>query len=202
MLKQILIELQIWIIVLLAVLTWLLVFIISNYLLGLDPNNREMIIIRIISIFIIIVILYYNSLEYTIISCFVIPLSLTKITFLNDILNDQEINRLDIICIRKADFIWFNFSDFKDIMNLLSLFEDNKAYIVTFDLIIDQSGYESGDPSLLLGLPILVNKNSNPWLISRYLTEQVVKAINSYNLESNTELAILVKHKEIRIFWK
>lgn len=85
---------------------------------------------------------------------------------------------------------------------MLSLFEDNKAYILTFDLIIDQSGYESGDPSLILGLPILVNKNSNPWLISRYLTEQVVKAINSYNLESNTELAILVKHKEIRIFWE
>jgi hypothetical protein len=197
----IIIHIKFGLLVLISIILWFIIFLLSNFLLGLNPNNKEMFIIRILSILIIIFILYYNSLEYTIISSFIIPLSVTKFTFLNDILNDEESNRLDIICIRKPDFKWFNFCDFKDIMNLLSTFEDNKAYIATFDLIIDQSGYESGDPSLLLGLPILINKNSNPWLISEYVTEQVVKAINSYNLEENTEVSILVKHKEIRIFW-
>lgn len=184
-----------------SIVIWFMVFFLSNLLIGIDPNNREMYIIRIISILIIIFILYYNSIQFTISSAFIVPLSITKITYLNDLLNDKQNNHLDIIYINKADFIWFDFADFKDIMDLLSNLEENKAYVVTFELILDQVTYEAGDPTIILAQPILISKRSNPWIILDYLSPRVLSACNSYNLGENLDFWILVKYKEINIYF-
>lgn len=188
--------------VLISIVIWLMVFFLSNFLIGLDPNNREMYIIRIISILIIIIILYYNSIQFTISSAFIVPLSVTKITYLNDLLNDEQNNHLDIIYISKPDFIWFDFADFKDVMNLLSNLGENKAYVVTFELILDQVTYEAGDPTIILGSPILISKRSNPWIILDYFSPRVLSACNSYNLDENLDFGILVKYKEIKISFR
>jgi hypothetical protein len=186
--------------VLLSIIVWSIIFLLSNFLLGLNPNNKEMFIIRILSILIIIFILYYNSLEYTIISSLIIPLSINKITFLEDILKDKENYHFNIFYLRKPNLLWLNFGDIKEIKNLLCLLDNNKAYIVTFDLILDQSGYQLGDPSIILASPILISKDSNPWLISNYLVSQVVKACESYDLNDQSEVSVLVKYREIIVF--
>jgi hypothetical protein len=122
--------------------------------------------IRLISIFIILFILYYNSLTSNLLSSIILPVSITKITFLNDFLNDDENNPLEIFYIRKPMITWINFCDFKDIIGLLDILDHNKSYVITFDLVINQMSYESGDPSLNLGPPILISKDSNPWLLT------------------------------------
>jgi hypothetical protein len=33
---------------------------------------------------------------------------------------------------------------------------------MSFDLIIDRLGFQLGDPSIILGKPILISKDSNP----------------------------------------
>ena len=174
--------------------------LLSNFLLGLNPNNKEMFIIRILSILVIIFILYYNSLEHIISKAWIIPLSIGKITFLEDLFKDDE--DYNIFYLRKPELVWFNFGDFKEIMNLLSLLESDKAYIVTFDLILDQSGYQLGDPSIILGPPILISKDSNPWLISNYLLSKLVKSCNSYDLDDQTDVSILIKYREFNFYFK
>jgi hypothetical protein len=194
------IHIKFGLLVLISIIVWSIIFLLSNFLLGLNPNNKEMFIIRIISILVIIFILYYNSLEYGIITSLIIPLSINKITYLEDILNEKENYHLNIFFLRKPNLLWLSFSDYKEIMNLLCLLDHNKAYIVTFDLILDQSGYQLGDPSIILGSPILISKDSNPWLISKYLSSKVVKSCNSYDLNDQTEVSILVKYREIIVF--
>jgi len=76
------------------------VFFLSNFLIKINPTNKEMYIIRILSIIVISFILYYNSVQSNLLSSFIIPLSVTKITFLNDFLNDDENNPLEIFYIR------------------------------------------------------------------------------------------------------
>lgn len=184
--------------VLISLVIWLMVFFLSNFLIGIDPNNKEMYIIRIISILIIIFILYYNSIQFTISSAFIVPLSVTTITFLEDLLNEDHNYSFDIIYFRNPNFIWLKFGDFQEIMDFLTLLESDKAYIANFELIFDQNGFEFGEPTINLGSPILISKDSNPWLISDYLKSKIVKSSNSFDLNDQNEVSILVKYKIIK----
>ena len=161
--------------------------------------------IRLISIFIILFILYYNSLTSNLLSSIILPVSITKITFLNDFLNDDENNPLEIFYIRKPMITWINFCDFKDIIGLLDILDHNKSYVITFDLVINQMSYESGDPSLNLGPPILISKDSNPWLLTEYLANKIGIGCNSYDLNDRLDIdnmGVLIKYKEINLFFK
>lgn len=110
--------------------------------------------------------------------------------------------------IRNSYITWFHFNDFKEINEILDTLQPNKPYIMSFDLIIDRLGFQLGDPSIILGKPILISKDSNPWLISNYLKERIRLACDRYALdESWLELGndgpgVLVKYKEITIFAK
>lgn len=57
---------------------------LTNFLIGINPFNKEFYIIRIISVFVIILILYYNTNKIYFIASFILPLSIDKITFLNE----------------------------------------------------------------------------------------------------------------------
>lgn len=68
-----------------------------------------------------------------------------------------------------------------------------------------------GDPSLVLSKPILITKQSNPWLISNYLVERIKLTCNSFYLEDQlfskendiqTGPRVLVRYREINLFWK
>jgi len=98
----------------------------------------------------------------------------------------------------------FNFCDFKDVQDFLDNLDHDKAYVLTFDLITDKSGYELGNPSIILGSPILISKNSNPWLISNYLSERIKLATWSYGLEYDMKdgPGVIVKYREINLYFK
>lgn len=165
--------------VVISILIWTIVFLLSNFLIGINPYNKEMYIIRIISILVIE----------------------RGITFLEDILNDDQNYSYNIIFFRKPNLLWLKFGDYQEITNLLSLLNQDKAYIVSFDLILDENGYQLGEPSLILGPPILISKDSNPWLISGYISSKIIKSSNSYDLNDQNEVSILVKYQLIKHYF-
>ena len=79
-----LIYIQFGLFVSIQIVIWTIVFLLSNFLIGINPFNKEFYIIRIISVFVIILILYYNTNKIYFIASFILPLSIDKITFLNE----------------------------------------------------------------------------------------------------------------------
>jgi hypothetical protein len=188
------------------IIIWISVFFLSNFLIGINPISKEFQIIRILSIIVIIFILYYNSIQSIYLTSFIFPLSINKINYIDDFMDEDD--PTSIIYFRDFIISWFYFFDFKEISDLLDCLDYDKAYIISFNLILDVSGYDLDQPSIILSKPILISKKSNPWLISRHLNEQVRIACESYNLDEsclkqgNESPAILIRYKEINLsFW-
>jgi hypothetical protein len=107
----------------------------TTMILILEPNNLKIRIVQIISIFFLLYIIYlniniiYNDLYKF---AFIIPLSINKITFLDDIFDNDDIN---IFYFRKTFFTRFYLISTLEIADFLSNLDQNKAYIVTFEFI-------------------------------------------------------------------
>jgi hypothetical protein len=106
----ILIYIHLGLLVVTQIIIWTLVYFISDFLIKINPS-REMLIIKIMSIIVIIFILYWNRNHTYIITSFIIPLSVNKRTFIDDL--EIEPNPNDIYYIRKCYITWFHFNDFK-----------------------------------------------------------------------------------------
>jgi len=100
-----LIYIKFGLLVLISIIIWLLVFFVSNFLIQFNPT-REMYIIRILSIIVIIFILYYNSIEHLISTSLIIPLSVSKISFLDEFIGDDD-NPSSIFYIKNSYVTWF-----------------------------------------------------------------------------------------------
>ena len=191
----------------LAIIVWALNLFCTTMLLIQDPNNTIIKILRIISIFSIIYIIFtnLNILDDNISKLsFIIPLSINKISYLEDIMEDSQNN---IFYLGDVAISIFYFGDSKEISDFLKNLDSNKTYIVTFELIFDWDAYEIGEPSLVLSKPILVTKESNSQLISDYIIERSYSACDLYSLDEIIwkdfdQLGILVRFKEINLFWK
>lgn len=66
-------------------LCWIIVLFLSNLLIGINPNSRELHVIRIISILVIMFILYYNTKQIWYLAASVLPLSIDRITYFDDL---------------------------------------------------------------------------------------------------------------------
>lgn len=209
----IIIYIKFGLLVLIQLIIMSIVLFASNLLIGINPNSKEMHIIRLMSIIYIIFIFYINSNQSDINLAFIIPISSlfsqNRITLLDDWFDiDNVENPTDIIYVVNSKFTWFHFNDFKEISDFLDILEHDKIYIVSFDIILDKLSYEFGDPTIVVSKPILITKESNPWLISRFLNERIVKSCDSYGLEEdwlklgNDSPGILVRYKEINLNWK
>jgi len=138
--------------VLIQIIIWTIVFFLSNFLVGIN-RTREMKIIRILSILVIVFILYYNSITNNILSSFIIPLSINQITFVKDVFRKSN-DSASINYFENAHITWFKFWDKCEVKDFIELLDYNKAYLVSFELILDMEGFEQGDPTLLISSPI------------------------------------------------
>lgn len=190
---------------LIQIMIWTLVFLLSNLILGINPDNKEMHVARLISIITIIFIFYYNSSHLSILLSFIVPISVNNITFIDELMGEVEPNPTDIVYIRNCNVIWFQFNDIKGITTFINWLDPNKVYVIYFDLITDKSKHDLNDPTILLSKPILITKESNPWLINNFLKEKVRLACDKYGLNDiNLEIedvGILVKFRQIIIFY-
>jgi RNA recognition motif-containing protein len=132
-------------------------------------------------------------------------MSISKITYLKDIIPFKYFVWSDY------DYTIFYFSDIIEIKLFLKELEIGKAYVVTFELIISEShDDEINSPVITLSDPILVTKNSNPLIISKFINNQLIQADNNFKLDyellinmrndGKSEPYILVKYNTINLF--
>lgn len=192
-----------------AFIVWSINLFATTMILIQNPSNFWIKIVQIISILNILIIIYLNiSLLYDSLYkfSFIIPLSVNKITYLEDI---YEENQLQIIYLRTGFINRFYFNDAKEISDFLENLEENKSYLITFELILSWTQHEDGYPVINLSKPFLITKNSNPHLISNFIKERIGLACDSYLLNEDIidmmvgpdTPGIIVKYSQIKILF-
>jgi hypothetical protein len=111
-----------------------------------------------------------------------------------------------------ADFSFhlLYFTDFIEVKQFLNLLEIDKVYVLTFELHVSDFNDDDEDvPVITLCKPILITKNSNPVLISKFLLHQISLADESLDLNYDLILQmrlnkgapyVLVKYNQINLF--
>lgn len=153
------------------------IVILSNLLLGLNPNDKWLHIIRITSIILIISILYYNSRDILISSAFIAPLSISRISYLNDLdipaFVDFESEKIEI-------FSKFTIKETTDFINKL---EDNESYVVDIGFIPNITLWDPDAPLMSLSKLILINRNSSSTTITKFILERLDFMVDYYYLD-------------------
>jgi hypothetical protein len=103
------------------------------------------------------------------------------------------------------------FADFIEVKQFLELLEYDKIYVLTLDLIVTNFSDEDIDDNPVISLtnPILVTRNSNPILISKFILNRIYKVDD--HLDLNLDLLrdirlfngppyILIKYNQINLY--
>jgi len=192
----------------LSILVWTINLFLTTMILIQNPENFWIRIIQLLSIFFIVFIImldistFYSSFYKF---AFIIPLSINKITYLEDLVENEGNNKISISKIY-TDRFYFN--DYKEVSEFINSLENDKSYLITFEFIfLSWLQYEEDNPALVLSKPIIISKDSNPWLISNFIKNRINLACNNYYLDEDmiSEMigpdapGILVKYSEIEI---
>lgn len=128
-------------------------------------------------------------------------MSINKITYLS------QFTPFEFYAFTNAKFAWFYFSDIIELKLFLRDLEVGKCYVLTLELFVSDTNDDT--PVITLCDPILVTKNSNPILISKFILNRISLAdekfyldyelIKSMRLEKGAPF-IRVKYTEINIF--
>ena len=172
-----LIHFQFGFLVLTQISILILTVILSNSLLGLNPYEKWLHIIKIISIILIFLILYYNSSDIKISTAIMLPLSISKISYLDDldipIIPDFESQKIE----------YFRKFTIKETNEFLNKLEDNESYILETSFIPNIALYDLDAPEMLLSKPLLINKNSSSTTITKFILERLDFMVDYYYLD-------------------
>lgn len=113
-------------------------------------------------------------------------------------------------------FIFFNtpkiskflFTDYLEINSFLKNLEDGKSYVVSLEFVITWCYYKDNSPVITLSDPILITKNSNAKLISKFIRTRISIACDNYLIDEDiTNMLIqaegpgvICKYNEINLF--
>jgi len=124
-----------------------------------------------------------------------------NITFLEQIIPNN------LFCSTNAQKERLYLSDTLEITQFLLTLEHDTVYVVTFDFIFSWMMYDEDQPVISLTKPILITKNSNPRVISKYLNNRIYEACNYYylddsslDLDKNNAPGILINYSKINLF--
>ncbi|TLX82065.1 MAG: hypothetical protein E6L00_04750 [Thaumarchaeota archaeon] len=128
-------------------------------------------------------------------------MSINRITYFHDFLDHA-------ICIlNDPDINIFDFSDSLDVKHFLEELKEDQIYVVTFEFVYSFSTYNEEGPTINLSKPILITKNSNCRIISKFIQDRINDCINTYNLNesliySNNKdgSGVIVKYREVNLF--
>jgi hypothetical protein len=90
-----------------------------------------------------------------------------------------------------------------EVRHFLNTLELDTIYVVTFEFIPSMIMHDEHGPSLLLGKPIIITKNSNHYTISNYLKERIDIMIDTYYLDDSilqADSTVIVKYSKINLF--
>jgi hypothetical protein len=180
------------------IIIWISLYLISNFIIGFHPFSFKWNIIRLVSI-ILILYLSYKNLDQTIyLTSLLIPVSKNEISYAHDL----EVKSFNFHETRKTVlFINDLTGDLTDFIN--SLNEDDN-YWVSFSFYPTITGYNIDDGmQLFISDPILINKDSNPLLLTQFIMDRLHKMIDFYYLDdsiiNNNDGIIIIKFTEIEL---
>jgi len=198
-------------------------FILATFNLITNHNNVFFRLIQLISlafiVFIILIIVKSLILRDNLYKfAFIIPLSTnTKFkTEINTRSMSMSINRItyledlieyDVCIFNDCHFRILEFSDILEIKHFLNELMEDQIYVVTFEFVYSFSTYNEEGPTINLSKPILITKNSNCRIISKFIQDRINDCINTYNLNesliySNNKdgSGVIVKYREVNLF--
>lgn len=180
-------------------LIWIVVFLSSNFLSGINPDRIDFKVIRIMAILAIFMIIYINSITPTILSFSPIslfdiaklgiiktvgcrffrtsfplygqlPYSLFSITRLVEL---PKYRHCGTVLLKGVFHEW----DKENFTKFLTQLDDGKIYATTIDFIQDYTIYDDYNPypKVLLSDPIVITKGSDPDIISKFVEGQLDK---------------------------
>lgn len=170
------IYIQFGLLVSLQIIILVVIFFLSNFVLGIDPDKFEFKVIRLVSVLLTFLILYLNIKSYTINT--LLPYSLFKITFLNDLKFFRNIAEVSF----KATLHFYDKLEFKKMLNEL---EDGKIYSGIIEFVSDIRLYNDKDPypKLLISKPVVFTKDSSPDIISDFVYDRLYLMCKYYQFE-------------------
>ena len=187
LLSLIIIYLFFGVFVLIQILIWTMVFFLSNFLIGINPFNKEYHTIRLMSIIVIIFILWYNSTKLNIGTAYILPLSISKITWLDDFTNDHRGIIVDPGV--NKELLYSNTVD--ETTKLLNSLDSDSNYIGAIEYVNDLSIYHldlynnNNKPRMILSNPFLFNKFSSCSLLTKFMNERLELMIDYYYLDDS-----------------
>jgi len=173
----ILIQIQFGLLVSIQITIWLLVYFLSNLLLGFNPWSKQLLVIRLMSIFVIIFILYYNCKYISISTMIILPLSIDKISYFHEFNQKTIVDSNDC-----REYVIYLMKD-NNLSDWFLTFNKDENYVVTLEFIPDIPTHLITDPQLLISKPFLVNHHSSITTIDKFISERLNVTIDYYGLD-------------------
>jgi hypothetical protein len=172
-----LVQIQFGLFVSFQVTLLVLTFLISNSLLGINPYSKDLLTVRIMSIILILFILYYNSRDIFISTAFMVPLSINRISYIDDldipVFIDLESQKLEILS-------KLTIEETNDFIKKLN---DNETYLVELEFIPNIQLWDLDAPTMILCKPILINKYSSATMINKFIMNRLDFRVDYYYLD-------------------
>jgi hypothetical protein len=193
------IYLQFGLLPLAQIIIWIIVFFLSNFLLGINPDNTQFKVIRATAIIVIIFIinsLIFNNSLYNI--SILVPFSLFEIDFRDSF--EWKFNSYKV----KPMISYINLQTLtKDIDLLLLSLVDDVNYSMSLSFISSYKEWEKDKRKnypLFIGDAIIVNKESDSVLITQFIMENLDKKgyfitdwlFKDYSLNSMDPIILIV----------
>jgi hypothetical protein len=148
------------------------------------------------SILVIIFILYYNSGNLTVAATTILPLSISKITYVD------EINQ-SIYIGNGPRFEVFESFEIEETKDFLTRLEDDANYLINMEFIPDVTNHDEDAPQLILSKPFLINTNSSPTTITKFINERLNFRVDYFYLDDsiiqNTGTTPIVKFTFVKV---
>jgi hypothetical protein len=171
------------VLVFIQIIILIIVFLSSNLLIGINPFSRELYIIRIMSICMIIIILYYNSITSSIGIATVLPLSIKQISYY------EEFRISKIIDSNSMKYKLLNLKDTEnEITDFLYKLDFNDNFIVIMEFIQEKRYFEIDEPLILLSKPFMINRFSCQKTISNFIYERLGHMMDFYYFDDSVRL--------------
>lgn len=162
--------------VLVQIIIWLTVFFLSNLLLGINPYQKDLYIIRIMSIIVIVFILWFNYKHSSILTSFILPISIDKITYLDDLKTEVSVET-------KIKSHFFGLIKRDEIYNFLITLGNFDNYVCCIEFIPNISSWSGEEPQMILSKPFVINKFSSSDTLTKFINERLLIMVDCYCLD-------------------
>jgi hypothetical protein len=130
------------------------------------------------SFVVIIFILYYNTQQINSLTALILPLSFSKITFIEDLGDTISIDST-------LNSTIFYSCNIEETSNLIKNLEDDVNYVVNIEFVMDISLIDSdlNIPRMHLSQPFVINKYSSSTTVTMFINRQLDLMIDYYYLD-------------------